>query len=100
MEYCASVRIAPRDREVGDAEGAAERGSYMVCNPTLLHQARKDHLSLPSGRDVFFDRFLGLKPQAQSRSPFGTKILERRSVRPEPAPYSDEPLHSRFRITH
>jgi hypothetical protein len=46
----------------------------MVCNPMLLHPARKGPSSAPSGRDVFFDRFLGLEPQAHSYSPFGTKI--------------------------
>jgi hypothetical protein len=29
-----------------------------------LHQARNGSSSAPSGRDIFFDRFLGLKPQA------------------------------------
>jgi hypothetical protein len=37
-----------------------------------LHRARKKTSSAPSGREVFFDRFLGLKPQAPSYSPFGT----------------------------
>jgi hypothetical protein len=42
-----------------------------------LHHARQGSSSAPSGRDVFFDGFLGLKPQAEFRSPFGTKILGR-----------------------
>jgi hypothetical protein len=61
-------------------EGAALKGRqtrvpYMVCNPMLFSSSADwSHLPLLSGRDFLFDRFLGLKPQAQSYSPFGTKI--------------------------
>jgi hypothetical protein len=44
--------------------------------------------------------FLGLKPQVKSYSPFGTKILERHTFRPEHAAYSFEPLHRRSPIQH
>jgi hypothetical protein len=52
----------------------------MACNPTLFNQARKGLSSAPSGWDVSFDRFLGLKPQAQSYSPFRTKIGQSASL--------------------
>jgi hypothetical protein len=34
-----------------------------------------NHFSAPLGRGPFFDAFLGLKPQAESCSPFGTKTF-------------------------
>jgi len=63
------VRIAPRDRGVGDAVGAADcpfQSSFDTWCATT-------HPVAPLGRTFFKPITPGLKPRAESLSPFGTK---------------------------
>ena len=66
--------IAPRDREVGDAEGAGDRRLAFLCKASAL----PDGPAIPFFRslraDPFFNRYLGLKPQAESCHPFGILV--------------------------
>jgi hypothetical protein len=72
LEYCASVRIAPRDREVGDAEGAVEKVFMLPENQTGPGTKRSCR-PLRAGRLV--GSFLGLKPQTEPANPLGTNPI-------------------------
>src|SRR5260221_3430058 len=67
----APIRIAPRMRGVGGAERADENSSrFASIHDIVPHLAQLS--AAPLGR-VFFGGNPGLKPRAESCSPFGTK---------------------------
>jgi hypothetical protein len=65
------VQIAPRDRGVGDAERVKD-----VCDGRFVFicvHLRLTDLPPLWGGCVFLNRYLGLKPQAESCCPFGAE---------------------------
>ena len=70
------VGIAPRDREVGDAGGAEDIRSLLRSTTRKLLTT----LCRPFGAGPSWIRNLGLKPQPESCSPFGTEITSHLSL--------------------
>jgi hypothetical protein len=71
MEYCAKSELHPASAGLGMLKG---RKIFVIGGPFLADTCTREAPVLPPLRAVrFIDRHLGLKPQAESRSPFGTK---------------------------
>ncbi len=72
-EYCAKSELYPRS----ELEVPKGRKTFAIGG-SLVHPCTPDAPVLPPLRGGrFINRHLGLKPQAESCSPFGTKALSR-----------------------
>jgi hypothetical protein len=91
VEVLRQVRIAPADAVWGCRKGGRCLGVHFVHH---LRSPSQDRSTAPLGRARFLNRYLGLKPQAESFCPFGIPNLAVARCNSDLAQYSNTPaLH-------